>query len=427
MSKRAQFLNNLSLLASIYNHRASIFLKKAVEEATPQQLPPDSGNFFNSTSMVALKEYCLDHGVNNQDMIDWLLANQTVLRQYNISWDDAGESFIGSQPGSNGHIQYQMTRKLLSDDRWEPVAFLTGTGNMLPMKIYKEKVEHQGVPLSSFTKEIGHYGFLVNVLHKLMLFSGEELPYITKKFIDQNSEKLARIRSQFQTEPRELGAGVDGLAFSIGPHRVLKFFKSSYAYNAAINAVNRLFKTPEAAGTEAMIYDYGELPIYGGNLKVYYYIIERMAPLNKVMDSDLLSDLLDAITSNAYSKPQFIIWKEKLQDPKNINLVSQEIKVRAKMVEEKIRDSFSFLIRRLESEIPNVERNAEQFFPQEVEKLKTSGRSFKINPNWLSKLIEEMLWKYATGRNDLHGGNLGITSFGDFRYFDPAYSKPRDW
>jgi hypothetical protein len=152
-----------------------------------------------------------------------------------------------------------------------------------------------------------------------------------------------------------------------------------------------------------------------------------MAPLNKVMDSDLLSYLLGAINSTAYSKPQFIIWKEKLQDPKNINLVSQEIKVRAKMVEEKIRDSFSSLIRRLESEIPNVERNAEQFFPQEVEKLKTSGRSFKINPNWLSKLIEEMLWKYATGRNDLHGGNLGITSFGDFRYFDPAYSKPHDW
>jgi len=425
MSKRAQFLNNLSLLASIYDHRSHLLLKKA-EGETAQPLPIDLDSFFNSTSMYALKEYCLDHGVNNQNMIDWLVANQTVLRQYHIPWDNTGESLIGSQPGSNGYIQYQISAKLLKTDRWEPVAFLMGIGNMPPMKVYKEKTKGYGIPLEYFTKEIGHYGFLVTVLHKLLEFSGEELPYVTKQFIDQNSEKLAKIRSQLQTEPRELGAGIDGLAFSIGPHRVLKFFKSKYAYDSAMNAVHRLFKTPESAGTEAMIYDYGELPVYG-NIQIYYYIIEKMAPLDKVMNNSLLSDLLNVIMSNAYSKSQLNIWKDKLQDPKNINLVSQEIKIRAKMVEDKIRSSQSSVIERLEKEIPNVENKAAEFFPQDVAKLEAAGKSFKINHNWLYKLIEEMLWKYATGRNDLHGGNIGVTSFGDFRFFDPAYLEPGRW
>lgn len=444
MSSRAQFLNNLSFLASIYNHRADVFLKKAQqsnflfddfappsqkspsqkEERIPQKLPPDLNNFFNSSSMRQLKEYCDDHGVNTQDMIDWLNNNQTVLKQYNMPyWDYSGEGFIGSKTDDQGYIQYQMTTKLLKNDKWEPVAFLPGNGNMHPMKIYKEIIERQGIPASSFTKEIGHYGFLVTVLNKLMAFSNEELPQITQQFINQNSEKLAKIRSQFQTEPRELGSGLDGYAFSIGPHRVLKFFKLKYAYESAINAVNRLFKTPEAAGTEAMIYDYGELSLLS-SFKIYYYIIEKMAPLDKVMDSKLLDDLLNVINSNIYSRHSFDVLRNKLQDPKNISLVSQEIKEKARVAEETIRYNNSGLIRNLENEMPNVESKAADFFPQDVEKLKAAGKSFKINPNWLPKLIEEMLWKYVTGRMDLHGGNVGVTSFGDFRYFDPAFQNP---
>ena len=304
--------------------------------------------------MSALREYCADHGVNNQDMIDWLNNNQTVLKQYNCSWDYDGEGFVGSKGHGESYGHYKISTKSLNFDKWEPVAFLRDNGNMRPMKIYKEKEDSERIPLSSFTKEIGHYGFLVLMLHKLLYIEGADLPRITKYFINQNSSKLAKIRSQFQMEPRELGAGVDGLAFTIGPHRVLKFFKSKYAYDSAMNAVQRLFKTPEAAGTEAMIYDYGELPVYGSQT-IYYYIIEKMAPLDKVMDNHLISSLLDVIISNIYSHSQFTVWRDQLQDPKNISLISKDIKTKAKIAESEIRLTRPDLIRSLEDEIPNVE------------------------------------------------------------------------
>ena len=152
-----------------------------------------------------------------------------------------------------------------------------------------------------------------------------------------------------------------------------------------------------------------------------------MAPLDKVMDNHLISSLLDVIISNIYSHSQFTVWRDQLQDPKNISLISKDIKTKAKIAESEIRLTRPDLIRSLEDEIPNVESKVEDFFPQEKEKLNAAGKSFKINPNWLLKLIEEMLWKYATGRDDLHGGNIGITSFGDFRFFDPAYAEPRRW
>ena len=53
-----------------------------------------------------------------------------------------------------------------------------------------------------------------------------------------------------------------------------------------------------------------------------------------------------------------------------------------------------------------------------------------MRPDWLERLVEEVMWKRATGRADLHGGNLGIVPGspklpgppgGEFRYFDPSY------
>ena len=55
--------------------------------------------------------------------------------------------------------------------------------------------------------------------------------------------------------------------------------------------------------------------------------------------------------------------------------------------------------------------------------IKSINESLKdsLNSDWLQFLIEEITLKYLTGRGDLHSGNLGLTNYGVFRYFDPSW------
>ena len=46
-----------------------------------------------------------------------------------------------------------------------------------------------------------------------------------------------------------------------------------------------------------------------------------------------------------------------------------------------------------------------------------------LNKTWLQSFVEEILMKYLTGRTDLHLGNLGVTSYGELRYFDPSFAN----
>ena len=47
-----------------------------------------------------------------------------------------------------------------------------------------------------------------------------------------------------------------------------------------------------------------------------------------------------------------------------------------------------------------------------------------LRRSWLVSYIEEVMTKFITGRGDLHMGNLGVTSYGDLRYYDPTHE---DW
>jgi hypothetical protein len=429
--------DNLLLLTSLYYYRATTILKRAQqikEEVVPQQLPP--GIFLDMAAFNAVNRYLEDlYGVKEQDIIDWAINNQTVLRQYKVAWQYNSDECLN---GWIGNDYYKMTGKSLRlkpDEVYEPLAFLRDSGNIPPMKLYRldNDAKYQ---FSMYPKELGHYGFLINVLRSMMGFdlNSEELVNYTRQFVKDNLGLLDKIRSQFQSEPQKLGSGEDGIAFAIGPYRIFKIFRSKFAYEAAVKAVDSVFSAHPSAGTEAMIYDYGQFkPISG--ITFYYYIIERMAPMRDVMDHSILDKLIMKVQHLAENSPSISKWKQQLKEPSQMNIVSQEIKKRAEIIKEQIvRDDPTFM-KEVKDEISKMENKLEAVFPKSQQQIKPpnvlkinpvqtnlTGQSFKLNPNWFIKLIEESLWKVATERLDLHSGNIGVTSFGDLRYFDPAYS-----
>ena len=414
--------DNLLLLASLYAHKAESFLKKISQPAPMpgvvllESLPNNLKRLLDPNNDISrfLSAFTNKH----QSMIDWVYKNQTVLNQYNVRWgySGGGDLYMTCWDGNHYYrLQASPIPPYSQPEKWETVAFLVGSGAIPPMKIYSKSEDIGDLPAKVFSKETGHYGFITQILDKLLYINDYELVEKTKEFVKDNKDLLIKIRSQFQTEPRVLGAGVDGLAFSIGPDRVLKFFKSKYAYDSALKAVNRLFKTPESAGTEAMIYDHGEFKEING-VVLYYYIIEKMAPLDKLVDDDIANDFLRIIKIQANEMVKYNKWIIKLQDPVNVSTVAKEIKIGAKHIQEYFIKDEPGILKNMNNEIPNLEYKMREYFPELKE-------PFKLNPNWLIKLIEEILWKLSTERTDLHSGNIGVTSFGDLRYFDPAYNN----
>jgi len=216
-------------------------------------------------------------------------------------------------------------------------------------------------------------------------------------FININKSKIDYIRRSFQYPPKELGGGADGLAFDIGKDRVLKVFKNRSAYNAAIAAINRLHTQPELSKTEAMIDDAGELKGYfigALNVSLFFYIIEKMIPVdnptfNSVSDKivDISYYVQDSLyheivrLQSLFGKPEFLSAVKEL-----VNSASNNIK-----------NKYSRSVNQIKKSIP------------------------QLREHWLENYIEEIIMKIITGRTDLHMGNLGVTSYGELRYYDPAY------
>lgn len=114
---------------------------------------------------------------------------------------------------------------------------------------------------------------MITALHKISPYS-----FITdddiNQFIIENKETIDKIRSMFHKAPKLLGEGADGVVFDIGG-LVLKIFKNHFSFEAACEAMDRLYENPELAKTEAMIYDIDVLGHILGN-EIYYYITEKM-------------------------------------------------------------------------------------------------------------------------------------------------------
>lgn len=255
--------------------------------------------------------------------------------------------------------------------------------------------------------DLAHDDFILISLGAMFEEVGDKLIRNAEAFYRNNKTKIDALKKTFKQRPKPLGTGADGAAFAIAPDLVLKVFKDDFSYIKAKEAIQRLHQFPELAKTEAMIYDIGILGEYQG-YPVYYYIMEKMKPIRSLEPNTYLrvKEIASAIGDYIYMRSK----EGKLLNIKN-NI--------AKYMSTK--SSREELLKTLGDMNKFIERFIRIKFAENIKSINESLKD-SLNSDWLQFLIEEITLKYLTGRGDLHSGNLGLTNYGVFRYFDPVYN-----
>jgi len=396
MSKRAQILNNLLFLADIYAYKSYISLKRFAQGVV-KEIPPDLMEILKDQWMVFFRFVSLRLGVDTQEIIEWAITNQILLRQYqDIYWlNFSTEQVLKGAKDKQKYVMQPIS--LASDSNLFSIASFQGTANIPTMTLYEVKE----VP----EEDISQFTFLLPVIDRMFYPPSQDAKEsLLKLFVGTNKNILNKISTQFEMPPTILGEGADGIAYAIGKNRVLKIFKSKSSFRAAKEAVERIWNNPSSAGREAMIYDVGSFNIIEGK-ELYYYIMEKMTPARNVIDRETLGPFLEKIEDLVERRFKDHTLRYKLQKSLNIPEETEKTRIIVKSMAKEIKKEF--LVKNL------------QLLHKINNELKRSR--IDLQDTWLNKLIEEMIWKYITDRRDLHGGNLGITPYGQFRYFDPIY------
>jgi hypothetical protein len=339
---------------------------------------------------------------------NWLEVNSTVLG--NLPWEYWGAGtrsiyheveFLPNREIIYAHITNTSAPPSPEFDATK-VAVLRATSPIPTLWLQIGKIMSE--PLSA---NVAHEAWLYEACKKL--FGDNINKVFFSNFVAKNKNVINKIRRSFKvTIPKYLGGGADGAAFDIGEGRILKIFRDQVSYEKAQAAHERLYKNPPLAKTEAMIYDVGVLGRFGdshSNLGplVYYYIMEKMKTLGD-FSTDVKFKILSILNfvDNEITNEKATKWRQiklMILDPSK----SEEVKKQVREASLK----WASIYRR-------INKNDISYLESLIKVLKS---------NWLELYIEEILMKYLTGRTDLHMGNLGVTNYGELRYFDPAYSR----
>jgi recombinational DNA repair protein RecR len=132
-----------------------------------------------------------------------------------------------------------------------------------------------------------------------------------------------------------------------------------------------------------------------------------MHPILDVINVDLFKQLLVAI-KNAAIKHKDVLFtlRKHIEEKKNIDMVAKYVKSLAKTITNELMNSDTKEVISYVNQVSEIE----------------------LKSNWLERLVEEILFHIVFSNTDLHMGNLGLTNNGEFRYFDPNFSKiPNDY
>lgn len=219
------------------------------------------------------------------------------------------------------------------------------------------------------------------------------------EYIKTNKSALDKLRSRFNTMPRRVGAGSDGVVFSIGMDRVLKLFRDPSAYRAAVAAMHRVFKGHSMGAHEVLIDDVGQLGTFD-SLPVYYYIMEKVIPADNALSFDGLNELQAVLVS----------IKEHLLKHRG------EIE-RLRAIRRHVGNAMAYIglaAQNISKSVRQTAHSSVAFIDNELGE--------HLRKDWLEKLVEEMLVKYMTNRTDLATRNIGWTN-GKFMIYDAAFME----
>lgn len=367
-------------------------------------------NFRNDLAML------LNKPISFQDASKWLEKNKSVLGhgiydEWSVGSDPEGISYLGLNIDDNKKIYARIYAVAdFASFKQKSSAILHPVGNIPKLWIV---IGTRTSGLEKLDPTLSQDAFIVMALSTLFEAYPGNKAFQEKaaKFIKDNILSINKIKKFFTLIPRKLGAGVDGIAFAISSTLVIKIHRSEFLFHEAQKAMKRLHAIPDLAKTEAMIYDagiIGAFPDQGGSALVYYTIIERMKPVTDMSRhtqsylSRILGRFARKITSEKEAKWKYLKekLKENISDEKTHAIIKEEVSKAANemadVVKKELPESYFTVI---ESQIPN------------------------LRPTWIFSLAEEIIMKYLTSRTDLHIGNLGVTNYGEFRYFDPAWDR----
>jgi len=349
---------------------------------------------------------------SDEDFQGWIQKNSNYLGdKLGLQWMMTGNkygSFLETPFGQSDKNEdlalriYKNPPASQDDFKTKESAMLQSSGAIPTLYFYKV-VPFFFSGLDKIDKKYSAYLFLAEGLQRLFGLNIDET--FVNSFIKlvTNNIRLRSVLEASEIIPTFLGSGQEGVAYSIGRSRVLKIFKQKASLQHAINSIKRLHQNPDLARTEAMIYDAGELGMFG-NIPVYFYIIEKMIPVSKMEKEDetTVHNIIKTIKNSVLINKDY--WEkiqESLMDPREHSNIKNIVTHSAGVIANHVKSTLKL-------------------------DPKVLASKFKLKSHWLEFLCEEIIMKLLTNRDDLHTGNLGITGQGEFRYFDPSYDFDTD-
>ena len=351
-------------------------------------------SYYEDILFEALQEF-LGDDIPKSDLDKWFIKNKPLNAVINYNWhynDElcrlcAGISkryFKVSDIKEPDHIKMNAPAISLAPEGVIPQLWLL-SGELINVNNYE----------ASFDKLLADNAFIVNAIN-FVTHDQNELSLLSE-FIIKNLDKINKIKSLFSGQPTILGRGTDGIAFSINEYAVLKIFTDNFSFSETKKSYDRLHLNPEIAKTESMIYDVGLLGVFDKN-PIYYSIIEKMKVVDKLEINSDLETLIGFFIGAIRIDRRFKLIKEQIKQDNSFDRFISEIKSLAK----------------------ELTADAQEIKKEEISKIRSKTI---LKSNWVELLAEEIIMKYLTNRVDLHTGNIGLTHYGEFRFFDAAWYR----
>jgi len=275
----------------------------------------------------------------------------------------------------------KLINKLSKNNYLESEGFIKGTLN-IPNLYWRE----YSVP-NIYEKEYQGYEFLKDAIS--YLFPGDDVTLNSrfKSFVKANKIRIDNMLPMIEIRPpKYLGGGMSGAAYQISKDKILKIFTGDWVYNSLKKSQDSLYKNDIQAPEEPMIYDLGLIGKMF-SIPVYFVIMEKFKTNMKKSDLNTFDSILKYFSRK--------IEELAASYGEISNLKESEL------------DDFT---KELKNSLGNKSINAYQDLVTK----------YKLRSN-IDHLLKTMVLKYATEREDLHAGNIGISNRGKPIFFDSAY------